>query len=52
KVKQKESQPSMGDQAVVSKQLSPIETSICGAVAGAASRLVASPLDVVKIRLQ
>ncbi|CAG8715388.1 7623_t:CDS:2 [Cetraspora pellucida] len=42
----------MGDQAVISKQLSPIETSICGAVAGAVSRLVASPLDVVKIRLQ
>ncbi|CAG8693529.1 3741_t:CDS:2, partial [Scutellospora calospora] len=43
---------SMNDQTVVSNQLSPIETSICGAVAGAVSRLVASPLDVVKIRLQ
>ncbi|CAG8689605.1 20184_t:CDS:2 [Gigaspora margarita] len=42
----------MSDQAVASKQLSAIATGICGGVAGAVSRLVASPLDVVKIRLQ
>ncbi|RIA98428.1 mitochondrial carrier domain-containing protein [Glomus cerebriforme] len=40
------------DQAVVSPQLSSIEIGICGAVAGMVSRFVASPLDVVKIRLQ
>ncbi|GBC09381.1 hypothetical protein RclHR1_08800014 [Rhizophagus clarus] len=47
-----QNQPPIAEQAVASSQLSSIEISICGAVAGLVSRFVASPLDVIKIRLQ
>ncbi|CAG8646312.1 9925_t:CDS:2 [Acaulospora morrowiae] len=43
---------SIEGQAVASTKLSSIEVALCGAAAGAVSRFVASPLDVIKIRLQ
>ncbi|CAG8690849.1 1406_t:CDS:2, partial [Funneliformis caledonium] len=48
---QEHKQQPITEQNVVSA-LSSVETTICGAVAGMVSRFVASPLDVVKIRLQ